>query len=134
MKQLLYSLILLSFFACSKSSEEEPAYIKFDTPLYPYFCDTETKSSADVILGTVKKGNEYQIKLYPCCNGVNSEYIKGVTYYLNDIEIEVTNKGAFSATYIIKEEPGIYTLTCKPLFSSEYVIWEVSEGQKVTVL
>lgn len=135
MKQIIYSLLLLVCVGCSKANEEEPpTYLQLSGPLFSYFYQTEPTAGPIVPLDTIYIGETYKVSLYPCSVGEGSEHIKAVTYYLNGVELEVTKSGAFAGSYTVTVEPGSYTLSCKPVFISEYIIWEVSEPRKVTVL
>lgn len=116
----LWAVCLLC--SCSQSSQE-PEEVVITTPLYGFFANTETKASGPEALEVLTSGNLYDLHLYPCCNEENKAYISEVAYYLNGAFLCETNNYPFTCRYTAGE-PGEYTLTVVPVFTSPLIKWE----------
>lgn len=116
----LWAVCLLC--SCSQSSQE-PEEVVITTPLYGFFAETETRAGEPEALEVLTSGNLYDLHLYPCCNEENKAYISEVAYYLNGAFLCKTNNYPFTYRYTAGE-PGEYTLTVIPVFTSPLIKWE----------
>ncbi len=144
-KLIILSLALLALLSCSKSSEQEPTYIQLSEPLAAYFCDLSGRGQR--ILGenykteldTLYNDKEYLLNLWPYskyeANGKEYDgYVSSVSYYIDNLKVAESSIFPFTVKYRLNLNPGTHVISCKPSIKNEYVIWEVSEGQKITVL
>ena len=114
---------------------EEPTYLEIGGYLSGYFSNLDGSGDkyGQINCDTLYNGTQYLINLHPYAlyakNGIeNDGIIKSIIYYINGNAFANVSTFPFTTYYTPNLQPGKYTISVKPTFSSEYIIWETKES------
>jgi hypothetical protein len=142
MKRILLSICftLALLLGCSTNETPDSTYLQIGGYLSPYVCnidgsgDQYGKANCD----TIYNGTQYLLNLYPYVprhiieppyleQPENDGLVTSAIYYLNGDVIAPVSAFPFSASYTPNLQPGKYTLSVKPAFKNEFIVWETKE-------